>query len=149
MDTNYKQALTEVLEILNHSDKSITEKIPQNFIDFLYENMDKDYVCNIDFSNENWDDNVKEETQSIIALIYRDYICSSEERKTLLAEEVAEREKQERELREKYNPDNVFKKKISEIPEELENQTSLIEIKKTPWYKKIYEKILKIFGIKH
>ena len=95
MNTNYSQSFTEVLEILNHSDKSITEKIPQNFINFLYKNMDKNYKLNIDFSDENWDNNVKEETLCIIALIYRDYICTPDERKILLAEQTAE-EKEEK-----------------------------------------------------
>lgn len=148
MDTSYKQSLTEVLEILNHSDKSITEKIPQNFINFLYENMDKDYEFNIDFSDENWNNNVKEETLCIIALIYRDYICTPEERQILLSEQISEENRLEEELREKYNPNNIFKKRNLEIPQELENKTSLIEIKKDPWYKVLYKKIFKILGIK-
>lgn len=121
MNIDYKQALTEVVEILNHSDKSITEKIPQNFINFLFENMDKDYECSIDFSNENWDNTVKEETRCIIALIYRDYICSSEERNILLSEEKIEEEKIQEALREKYNPDDVFKKKPAVPLGQLEN----------------------------
>lgn len=123
MNTDYKQALAEVIEILNHSDKSITEKIPQKFINFLFENMDKDYKCSIDFSDENWDNTVKEETQCIIALIYRDYICSPDERNILLAEEKAEEKKVQEALREKYNPDNIFKEKTAEPLDQLENPT--------------------------
>lgn len=148
MDTNYKQALSEVLEILNHTDISITKKIPKNFINFIYENIDKNYTCNIDFSDEKWDDNIKEETQCIMALIYRDYICSPEERAKLIKEEIAEEKRIEQEIREKYNPDNLFKKNKEIIPEELKNETSLIEIKKEPWYKEIFKKILKLFGKK-
>lgn len=146
MDTNYKQALSEVLEILNHTDISITKKIPQNFVNFIFENMDRDYNCNIDFSDEKWDNNIKEETQCIIALIYRDYIASPEERIRLIEEESAEEKRIEQEIREKYNPDNLFKKNDNQIPDELINETSLIEIKNEPWYKVIWKKILKVFG---
>lgn len=30
------KAVSEVIEILNHTDKEIVEKIPQNFIEFLF-----------------------------------------------------------------------------------------------------------------
>ena len=67
----------------------------------------------------------------------------------MLIEEKREREKQERELREKYNPDNLFKNKHKEIPNEFTEDTQLIEIQQYPWYKRLYQKILAIFGIQN
>lgn len=144
-----KKSFSEVIEILNHTDKQLVEKIPDNFIKFLFENMDKEYKVEIDFFDENWDNTILEETKAILALIYRDYIVSSEERNNLLIEEKREREKQERELREKYNPDNLFKNKHKEIPNEFTEDTQLIEIQQYPWYKRLYQKILAIFGIQN
>lgn len=142
-----KRAFSEVIEIINHSDKDIVEKIPKHFIKFLYENMDNEYNVNIDFSNENWDETVLEETNVILALIYRDYIVSPEEREELLIEEKKEQEENERKLREKYNTDNLFKKKNIEMPDELVEETQLIEVKEYPWYKRLFKKILAIFNI--
>ena len=103
-DNTYdKRAFSEIIEILNHTDKQLVEKIPDNFIKFLFENMDKEYKVEIDFFDENWENTILEETKAILALIYRDYIVSIEERKDLLIEEKEEKEKQERELREKYD----------------------------------------------
>lgn len=144
-----KKAFSEIIEILNHTDKQLVEKIPDTFIKFLFENMDKEYKVEIDFFNENWDETILEETKAILALIYRDYIVSAEERDNLLIEEKREREKQEIELREKYNPDNLFKNKRSEIPNEFTENTQLVAIQQYPWYKRLYQKILAIFGIRN
>ncbi len=143
-----KRAFSEIIEILDHTDKQLVEKIPDNFIKFLFENRDKEYKVEINFFDENWDETILEETKAILALIYRDYIVSVEERNNLLIEEKREQEKLEIELREKYNPDNLFKNKQSEIPNEFTENTQLIEIQQYPWYKRLYQKILAIFGIR-
>ncbi len=152
MDEVYKGAFAEVLEVLRNTDKNILKKIPEQFITFLNQNKDNQYQVNIDFTNTNWEDMVKPETQAILALIYRDYIVSPEEREKLLKEENEEQNKIENELREKYNPDNIFKNRKIETPQETlktENDMQLTEIPKYPWYKKIWNKILEIFGTKH
>ena len=138
MESNYTQALSEVWEILKYSEKSIIEKIPQEFMEFIIENKDTDYKCNIDFESENWEETVKPEAQSIIAFIYRDYICSSEKRKILIAEEIQEEMQSEEKIRQDYKYDDIFKNKKTNNLTEKSN-TDLIEIKKQPWYKKILE----------
>ncbi len=145
-----KKAVSEVIEILNHTDKEIVEKIPQKFINFLFENEDKDYIPNIDFYNEQWEKSIQEDTQSILAIIYRDYIVPEAERLELLEEEKQEREKQGALLREKYNPDNILKKdRKNEDEIDSINNMQLIEIKEVPWYKRLFKGILSIFGIKN
>lgn len=141
------KAVSEVIEILNHTDKEIVEKIPQNFIEFLFENADKDYIPNIDFYDENWEKSIQEDTKAILALLYRDYIVSKDEKIKLLKEEQEEKLKQERELREKYNPDNIFKKKNVDKNMQIDN-VQLIEIQETSWFKRTLNKILDFFGRK-
>ena len=76
----------------------------------------------------------------------------SEEEKEKVKEEA---EKQEQEIREKYNPDNLFKKNLkienekSQDDTEQEVQKSLLIIKEEKWYERIINKIKEIFGIKH
>ena len=80
-------------------------------------------------------------------VLYRDYIVSEDEKLKLLKEEQEQKLKIEKELREKYNPDNIFKKK--NIEENIQiNNVQLIEIKETSWFKKALDKILKFFGRK-
>ncbi len=147
MNNLNKTAISETIEVLEHTDKEIIKKIPEKFINFLYENKDKDYEVNINFSNSNWEDKLDEDTKAILALIYRDCIVSKEEREKLLIEENEEKKNKEKLIREKYNPDNVFKKRVENgTKDEVFNNTQLAIIKKEAWYKRLYKKILALFG---
>lgn len=141
MDNVYSQAFTEVLEVLKNSEKSIISKIPVNFIDFLNKYKDKNYMVEIDFSDENWDDKVKKETQALLALIYRDYIVSQEERERLLIEEREEQKRIEDEIREKYNPDNLFKERVNN---NTNNNVEIVKYKESI-LKKLINKLKSIF----
>ncbi len=146
-----KKAVSEVIDILKHSEIEVTQKIPKKFIEFLTKNSDHDYIPDIDYSEENWENSIEEDAKVLIALIYRDYIMSEEEKEKVKEEA----EKQEQEIREKYNPDNLFKKNLkienekSQDDTEQEVQKSLLIIKEEKWYERIINKIKEIFGIKH
>lgn len=149
MDTVYREAFAEVLKVLNYVDKNLTNKIPNRFIDFLEENKDPNYIVKIDFTNDNWENTIKEETQAILALIYRDYIVSPEKRKELIAEETNVQQRIENELREKYNPDNIFSKsKQEEIIEDaiVNNEVAMMKHKESI-FKKIFNKFKNILHI--
>lgn len=135
MEISYRQAFTEVLEVLKHTNKSIVEKIPEKFIVFLKENKDNEYIANIDFSKTNWEDEVKQETQAILALIYRDYIVSPDKKIELIREEQDEQTRIENEIRERYNPDNILKNKQEDIV--IENTNLQVEIKKETIFEKL------------
>lgn len=136
-----KKVFSETIEVLKHTDKEIVEKIPDTFKRFLLENMDKENVVQIDFSKENWEETILEDTKALLALIYRDYIVSAEEKEQLLLEE-----KQENGLKEKNRVEDLLKNRQTEIPKEIEENTQLEEIHQYPWYKRLYKKILSIFG---
>jgi len=144
MEMVYRQAFTEVLEVLKYTSKNIVEKIPEKFIMFLKDNKDEGYIANIDFSKPNWEDEVKQETQAILALIYRDYIVSPEKRSELIKEEKEEQMRIENEIREKYNPDNIFKNKKEEAT--VENINLPVEIKKETFFKKLISFIKGLFN---
>ena len=148
MEDNYRKTLTEVFDIINHSEQEIKNKIPKKLLEYLKNNIKKDYIVNIDYNDYNWDKKIKQDTREILALIYRDYLVSSEERYQLLQEEKEYEKRNEQELREKYNPDDIFKRKQQKEPiNNAVNNLQLIEIKETPWYKRLYQKIVAIFGI--
>lgn len=149
MDIVYREAFAEVLKVLNYADKNLTNKIPNRFIDFLEENKDPNYIVKIDFTNDNWENTIKEETQAILALIYRDYIVSPEKRKELIAEETNVQQRIENKLREKYNPDNIFSKsKQEEIIEDaiVNNKVAMMKHKESI-FKKIFNKFKNILHI--
>lgn len=145
MDENLKKSLKEAFIVIQNSENKIIEKIPNDFLEFIKNNMDKNYHPKINFNDENWKNQINSDTKAILALIYRDYIVDAEKRDKLIQEEKAQREIYEKELREKYNPNEIFKKKTIKENKEI-NNNQLIEVKEAPWYKKIIESILRIFG---
>ena len=128
MENNYGKIFAEVLDIINNSEKEVKAKIPEKLYQQFEKNTDKSYKVNIDYSKEDWDNNISEETKEILALIYRDYIVSPEERKELIKEEAEFEKQKELELREKYNPDNLFKNKHKEINKEIKKKKSNVKI---------------------
>jgi len=140
MEDKYTKAFKEVYIILNKSSRDEYNKIPKTFVSFIEENMDKEYTPQIDF-NENFEETVLEETLLLLALIYRDYLITKEEREVLIKNE----ETQLKELEEMYSVKNLFKKRI-QVKEEnnIDIEKQLIVIKEEKWYKRILNKILNI-----
>ena len=111
MNKNYQEAFVEVLEVIKNCEEGVKRKIPDRFINYLEQNADKNYKPQIDFTNDSWKKTIKQETQNILALVYRDYVVSPEKRKKLILEEREMQRLKEKELREKYNPDEIFSKR--------------------------------------
>lgn len=72
-DKNYRNALKEVYDILQNTEEELLEKIPQKFYDFLRENMNIEYISNIDYDAEIDKQKLLPETEAILALIYKSY----------------------------------------------------------------------------
>lgn len=145
MENKYTKAFKEVSVILDIAEQEELNKIPKEIIDFIKENMDKEYEPNINFE-EAFEESVLEETLVILALLYRDYLIDENERRILIEKEQIELEK----AREQYSIENLFgtKNKTKEISQnEKEIDTSLIKIKDEKWYEKIIKKIKRILKI--
>ena len=90
--------------------------------------------------------NLKRETMVLLAILNLNYWCDSEEEKQEILNGFAENEKlkqlEEKELAEKYNPDNLFKKR-----EKLEATTevSMSEYKELNFIQKLLNKIKSFF----
>ena len=92
---------------------------------------------------------LKYKTKLLLAMIYRNYLCSKEEQleydKILCQNE----ENHQKYLREKYNPDNLFKKKDAQESSKLhteKSQNALIEYKQS-FFAKFKNFIFKILHI--
>lgn len=146
-DVAYNEAATEVLTILEHTEIEEVNKIPKNFIEFLKEKSSKTYKPDFDFSKPINELNLKQKTQSILAIIYLKYWANEEER-IAFKKRIKENEKKyQQELKKQYSTDNLFKTKKN-IIENFENQTqenSLPEVKKENFIQKIINKMKNIF----
>lgn len=148
MDKETKEGISQVLDILNHTDKDIVEKISKKFIEFLKENQAVGYIVKIDYSNGEWKNQINEDAKVILALIYRDFIVGDEERKNLVKKEIEIKEQYQKEISDKYNANNLFNNSNKKAEENREIQVSLVEVKEKKWYKQILDKILAFFGKK-
>lgn len=141
IDVKYSNAFTEVLEILKYVSKEDYEKIPLEMIEIMEDNCSKNYVIKYNPNISLTDQNISEEAQTIIAIFFRDYWATEEQRKKILLKEQYDLEKLEEEKREKYNADNIFKAKQERTI--IENTNLPIEIKEETFFKKLVNFIKK------
>ena len=145
MNNNYRMALTEVNEILKYTDDNMVCRIPKKFISFVEENMDINYKFKVQENVELFDQPIRSETKTILAMIYRDYFCNETERQELIEFDKKQKDLEEKINYEKYNPENVFKNKKPQLDVDNKN-TALVDIKQKSFWQKMLEKI--IFKIK-
>ena len=143
------EAFTEVNEIFKLMPQELLEKIPTKFRQIIQEEMDIKYITDIKEPIEECE--LKDETIIILGLIYRDFLCTPEERKILQEQDTKQlqdmQKKLEIEMKEKYNPDNIFKNRQETKKEITKNseEKSLTVISEEKWYQKIFNIIKRIF----
>ncbi len=142
------EAFAEVNEIIKLMPIELVNKIPSKFCEMIIEEKDNNYITEIKEPIEKC--KLKNETIIILGLIYRDFLCSPDEKSRLQekdARELQEVQKAiEEEIREKYNPDDIFKKK-NENKREVQNveETAIAVVQEERWYKKIFNLIRGLF----
>ena len=156
LSTNTRQAYSEVDEFLGLVTEEEKNQIPKKLRDFFKEEMDINYHKNIDPNIPIKEQNLKEETLAIIALLMIQYWYKDESKKQKLLEVLDKNErKYQEELREKYNPDNIFKNKNQNntfdeaVPEneEISVGMQIVEYKE-PIFKRIVNKILNFLHLR-
>lgn len=75
----YKKAYTELNEIFKILDKEQKDKIPDDFINNISNNMDKDYKFEFDSSKGIFEQELMTETEALLVEIYERYLAPSEE----------------------------------------------------------------------
>lgn len=149
MTLEYRQSLKEVNLIIGLMEKQYIDKIPSKLLNFIKENMDNSYVCNINTSEPINKQNIKKDTKILLSILYRNYWCSKEEKKKLISEDIYLKNKEEEEKKSKYNIDKIFEnKKKNNINENDKEKSMMIESKKEGIFRKILNKIIKLFKIK-
>ncbi len=73
IDEVYRNSFKEVYEILENTESELLSKIPTKFMDFIKDNMNKDYKTNIQQNVDIDKQPLLKETEAILSLIYRSY----------------------------------------------------------------------------
>lgn len=145
MDIKTKETYSEVYSILNMLGENYITKLPSKLYQMIKEEKSNEYNPQYDSTIALEQQNIKKESISMIALFHLNYWCSSPEEKQELKELFKDNEvKYQAELREKYNPDNIFKNRNhSTLNEEKEANESVAMVEyKESIFKKIINKIL-------
>lgn len=149
--TKTRQAYSEIDEFLGLLSEEQRNEIPKKLRDFFKEEKDQEYFKNIDKDIPIKDQNLKEETLAIIALLNLQYWCKDEEEKKRLQEIYAQNEKEYQDiLYEKYNPNDIFKKKEETTIEnnnKIKEKMQMVEYK-DPVFKRIINKILNFLHLR-
>jgi hypothetical protein len=142
---NVRCAYKEIYEILKIFPKELVDRIPKYKLDYIKQNMDESYEYNI--TKETFDGKTMlDETAAILAILFRDYWATEKQKNKIINYHNTQREKIVNEIKEKYDPENVFKQRRIEqekIDEKKEN-LSVVEYKENI-FKKLFNKIKEIF----
>ena len=109
IDIEHANAYCEVLEVLKNIEEEDYLKIPQEKIEVFKEFSNKEYDFKFDPNKSLDEQNVSKIARTVLAILFRDYIATEEQKRKILnyqkkAEEILEEEKKE-----KYSYENLFK----------------------------------------
>ena len=134
-NVSYIKAYTEVNCLLEYLPQSYIDKLPKKLIELIKIQSNEQYNINIDTNKSLLEQEFSQKTKDLIAVLKYNYWSTDEERKKLKQVFYDNENKCQEELREKYNPDNIFKNKQEQI--EVENTNLPAEIKEETFFKKL------------
>ena len=142
----YSNSLYQINEILKYVTPNLKARIPKKVISYIENNKSKDFNWKIDKTMSLEKQNLLPTTKELLTVLYRDYMCDDIEKKKL-NEILNENEiKYQNYMREKYNPDNIFKnrQKNVEYTEKPKENGEIVAYKES-FFSKIISKIKLIF----
>lgn len=154
-DIQYANAYTEVLDILKYISKEDYEKIPKSKIKVFEENSNKNYNFTYDENKTLDEQNVSEITKAIIAILFRDYWATKEQRYVIIKKQQEIKDQKQKELMAKFEQNkNISEKDLKkvnvasdlDIDIDYARGTNLETYKEENIFKRIISKIRGIFG---
>lgn len=146
MNPQTQEIYTEVYSILNLLGENYIKKLPVSLFKMIQKEKKQDYHPQHSQEINLKHQKIRRESLAMIALFHLNYWCDSEEEKnklTLLFK--TNEEKYQAEIREKYNPDDLFKNRLVKIEETVStNQVFMVECKESI-FKNILNKIRNFF----
>ena len=137
---------SEVYSVLNLLDENDLRRIPEDILFFIKANISED----VDYMDKNQSlDEIKitREAEDMLALLTYHYLCDDTEKVEVNKIMEENEKKHQEELKEKYNPDNVFNnvKSSEEQSNSSTIETSEIIVTKESFISKIINKLKGFF----
>lgn len=145
-----KISFNETYDIICHLDRKLYNKIPKDFIKFIEQNIDYNYKVNIDYSKSINEQKLQRDTRVLLSLIYRDYLCSLDEKNRLIQEDKLKLIELKDKKRKKYDSNNLFRNSNTKKDKIFQNENSNKEMQvlKNNWFffiKRFFRKIKDFF----
>lgn len=151
MNIETRQTYSEVNAFLQLIDSNMSNKIPKKLKNFFKREMDKKYQPVLKKNIPLKKQNLRRKTIAIISSLYLQYWCTDMSKKEELLKTYKNNEiKYQEQLREKYNPDMLFKNKRNydnNNNEKAENNTQMIVIDKDNIFTRFIKKIKLFFKL--
>ena len=144
ISNSIRQAYSEVDDFLELLDSQTREKVPENIRRLFKEEKDLEYIKGIDIDKAIAEQNLKEDTLAIIAMLNLKYWCEDEaEKERLISVYKKNEEKYQQLLQIEFDENLVFEKKeeINKTDEEKE----ILRINNKSFISVIWNKIKRIF----
>ncbi len=138
--TKDSDVAAELLVVLCRCATNITKKLPKDLLEYYKKLANKNHLFEYDEFKSLKEQNLKEETKQIIAIIYRDYVCTEEQRAKYNAEMKKKAEEQKvgvKQLEAVFNDPKVYDGVAKLLPAERRKENII---------SKIFSKIKSFFG---
>ncbi len=147
VSVRYARAYVEVLECLKLLPYKEYAKIPNDVIDFFEQNKDNEYKFQIDTTKDLKQQNISREANSTILVLFRDYFATETEKENLKKVLQYNENIYQEELRNKYNIDINFNKRVENRSQEINTQNLPAKVNENI-FARFLNKIKNIFHIK-
>jgi len=138
----YREAFEEVYQIINLMPNELRRKIPLKFYKMIEEDRDTNYKITIVEPIEK--QVLKYETIIILGLIYRDFLCSPEEKQRLKDKDQKALKEAKEALEKEISEKNKIFNQV-ESQEDTSNQMMIVVEDNEKWYKKLFSLLKRVF----
>lgn len=112
----YEDACAEVVRILDYIPYRDYKKIPKDVILHYEKNANENFDFEYDIKRSLDEQNVSKTAKTIIAMLFRDYWATPEQKSKIINYEKQENLKEEKVKNEKYSADAIFNKTMTPAP---------------------------------
>lgn len=137
----YTKAYTEVNCLLQYLPQSYLDKLPKKLMELICDQSDAQYNIYIDTNKSLLEQNFSDKAIALIAVLKYNYWSTDEEKQQLEKIFYENENTYQEELLEKYNPDNIFKKKKAE---NIDTNLQMVEYKENVFIQ-FFNKIRNLF----
>ena len=143
MDEKKIQTCSEIYCLLNYFPESYIYKLPKKLLNLIKQNSYPKYFIEVDVNKPLEEQKIIKETKDTLIVLKYNYWSDEAEKRNIIERLNENEKKYENELREKFNPDNLFKNKATKV-ETVENSIAMVEYKESiftkirNWFKRTF-----------